>query len=269
MANYYKVLNVSPRASKREIKSAYRQLARKMHPDLNGGTPKATEDFALLAKAYEVLSSPKARAQYDKQAAASNGSIHSSDSVIFSDNPHAQKLRQMAIEYRYNQIIDRIMDAERLEALALQKAVFPTVALFVSTFFVGILRPAFWANAGTVGKIILLTLFVIGVLHMVKRLYAAFTKYTYDSEQLHDSILEEDEPEEKPYSRITAGIFLVVGTAACFGLGFLAGNYLETSLTSVMPSVFSPTLRPEFIFYPPIFVLLVDLMHIIAAKLEN
>nr|MCU0238982.1 J domain-containing protein [Pyrinomonadaceae bacterium] len=46
--NYYKVLNVLPDANIAEIKSAYRKLARKLHPDVNGGTEEATQKFALI-----------------------------------------------------------------------------------------------------------------------------------------------------------------------------------------------------------------------------
>jgi molecular chaperone DnaJ len=78
MVNYYKVLKISPKASTAEIKSAYRRLAREMHPDVNGGTEDATREFALLAKAYEILSNPQERAHYDKQyyRAQNNGAIH-------------------------------------------------------------------------------------------------------------------------------------------------------------------------------------------------
>src|SRR5829696_1771422 len=128
MVDYYKVLKISPKASTAEIKTAYRRLARKMHPDVNGGTEEATREFALIAKSYEVLSNPQERAFYDKQyfKAFHNGAINDdSDSVMYSDNPHASRLRRMAYEHRYNRIVDSIIDAERKEVLALQKVIFP------------------------------------------------------------------------------------------------------------------------------------------------
>ena len=62
VTNYYKVLGIKPSASRLEVKSAYRKLARLRHPDVNGGSEKAAQEFALLAKAYRVLIDPQERA---------------------------------------------------------------------------------------------------------------------------------------------------------------------------------------------------------------
>ncbi len=268
MVDYYKILKVSPQASSAEIKSAYRRLARKLHPDLNGNSEKAGENFAIMVRAYEVLSNPRERAQFDTQLSRSNGLIHSTDSVFNSDNPHAQKLRQMAIEHRYNEIVDQMMAEERKETLALQKIVFLTVALFVSTCFVGIFKPTFWENSEVIGRIMLLTLFVVGVLHLVRRLRAGFEKYTYDYENLHDSILDETVPVTKPYSRFAAIAFLVFGIGLSLGIGLMIGNYLEILIPSISSHNSLPMIRFEFIFYPPIVALLVDIMHNLALKFD-
>lgn len=270
MVNYYKILKVSPKATAAEIKSAYRRLAREMHPDVNGDSKDATREFALIAKAYEILSNEQERAYFDRQLrkSQSNSSIHTSDSVFYSDNPHAKRLRQMAIERRYNAIIDQMIDSDRKETLALQQAIFPTVALFVSTCFVAIFKPLIWTNSQAVGKIVLLTLFIVAVFHLAKRLRSGFEHYTYNPENLHDSILQEVEPEMKPYSRFTGIAFLVLGIGISLGVGLIIGNYLQMSVTSMMPKFFSRTLHPEFLFYPPIAVLLVDLMHSFASKMD-
>ena len=62
MVDYYKVLGVERSAKIAEIKSAYRRLARKQHPDLNGGSEAAAREFALLSLAYKTLSDPLERA---------------------------------------------------------------------------------------------------------------------------------------------------------------------------------------------------------------
>src|SRR5947208_15816188 len=63
--DYYKTLGVARTASEKEIKSAYRRLARQFHPDVNKD-PKATDRFKLINEAYEVLSDPKKRTKYDQ-----------------------------------------------------------------------------------------------------------------------------------------------------------------------------------------------------------
>ncbi len=64
--DYYEVLGVSRTATAEEIKTAYRKLAMKYHPDRNQGDKEAEEKFKEVAEAYEVLSNPEKRARYDR-----------------------------------------------------------------------------------------------------------------------------------------------------------------------------------------------------------
>lgn len=63
--DYYEILGVSRNASQEEIKRAFRQLAKKYHPDANPGDKDAEAKFKEINEAYEVLSDPEKRANYD------------------------------------------------------------------------------------------------------------------------------------------------------------------------------------------------------------
>ena len=65
--NYYTILGVSPYAKYREIKAAYRRLALKYHPDRNS-SPVAENSIKIINAAFEVLSDPDKRRQYDEKA---------------------------------------------------------------------------------------------------------------------------------------------------------------------------------------------------------
>ena len=64
--DYYEVLGVDKNADDAAIKRAYRQLAKKNHPDVNPGDKDAEERFKEINEAYQVLSNPQKRAQYDQ-----------------------------------------------------------------------------------------------------------------------------------------------------------------------------------------------------------
>lgn len=64
--DYYKIIGVNKDADAKQIRSAFRRLARQHHPDVNPGDPKAEERFKEINEAYEVLSDPEKRSKYDQ-----------------------------------------------------------------------------------------------------------------------------------------------------------------------------------------------------------
>src|SRR6266478_5544747 len=67
--DYYSALGVAKTATDKEIKQAYRKLARKHHPDVNPGDKGAETRFKELTEAYEVLGDPAKRKKYDELGA--------------------------------------------------------------------------------------------------------------------------------------------------------------------------------------------------------
>jgi len=90
--DYYEILGISKDASEQEIKSAFRKLAKKYHPDLNPDDKEAEAKFKEVNEAYEVLSDPERKAKYDQfghaafdQANGFGGAGFNDFSDIFGD----------------------------------------------------------------------------------------------------------------------------------------------------------------------------------------
>ena len=84
MKNYYSILGVTPDSTDAEIKSAYRSLARKYHPDIN---PEGGQKFKDITEAYETLSDAKKRMQYD----TINGFFKSATKKQFTSSEKAKE----------------------------------------------------------------------------------------------------------------------------------------------------------------------------------
>ena len=278
MIDYYKVLGVKTNSTQAEIKSAYRKLARKSHPDLNPDT-EAGRKFALLSKAYRTLIDPQERAYYDDQLKAQKNRSYS---ILDSNNPHAKRARNLAVQAKWDRLVDQVLERDRLENRERQRAVFTTVSLFLSTFFLAMMRPQLWQVFSTWGKVIVLTLFVIGVWHLANRLREYFAHYTYVPNIIQGSIMRGESLPEQPFTRFSAYTFLLVGYALSVGIGLYIGWHAQDFFaditllfrdpsgvqSGIMAYVWAAILIPDLIVYPPIAVLIVDTVHGIASRID-
>jgi len=277
--DYYKVLGVKTTATQAEIKSAYRQLARKSHPDLNPNS-QAGRQFALLSKAYHTLIDPQERAYYDEQLRAQNNRSYS---ILDSNNPHAKRARNLAVQAKWDRLVDQVLERDRLENRERQRAVFTTVSLFLSTFFLAMMRPQLWTVFSTWGKVIVLTLFVMGVWHLANRLREYLAHYTYKPRLFTYSIMRGESLPEQPFTRFSAYTFLLVGYALSVGIGLYIGWHTQDFFnditllfrhrvgvvqSSMLAYTWAALLIPDLIVYPPIAVLIVDTVHGIASRID-
>jgi hypothetical protein len=263
-------LGVKPNASQTEIKSAYRKLARKSHPDLNPNS-EAGKQFALLSKAYHTLNDPQERVYYDEQLKAQKNRSYS---ILNSDNPHAKRARNLAVQAKWDRLVDEVLERDRLENRERQRAVFTTVSLFLSTFFLAMMRPQLWHVFSTMGRVIVLTLFVIGVWHLANRLREYITHYTYKPKLIQGSIIRQESAPEQPFTRFSAYTFLLVGYALSVGIGLYIGWHTQDFFSDLtllfrhrVASVQSSMVL-DLIFYPPIAVLIVDTVHGLASRID-
>lgn len=280
MIDYYRVLGVRRSASKAEIRSAYRKLAKTLHPDFNAGSTTATREFALLSKAYHILIDPQERAYYDERLFAQ---ANASSSILHSDNQHARRARNFAVQARWDRIVDEVLDRDRRENLERQRAVFTTVSLFLSTFFLAMIKPHLWEVFDYAGRAIVVTLFVIGSWHLISRLREYFEHYTYTPKPIQASIMRGEELPEQPFSRSSAFAFLILGYAASIGIGLFISWHAQDFFADLAllhqprgaraPSsllLYSPAalVVADLILYPPIAVLIVDSMHALASRID-
>jgi hypothetical protein len=154
--------------------------------------------------------------------------------------------------------------------------------LFLSTFFVAMIKPHLWENFNYFGRAIVLTLFVIGVWHLATRLREYFAHYTYRPKSIQDSIMRDEEKPEQPFTRFSAYTFLLVGYALSIGVGLFIGwhaqqfftgfaalfQHMEAARSNVILYSSTMLLIPDLVVYPPIAVLIVDSMQALTARMD-
>lgn len=151
--DYYELLQISPNASITEIKKAFRELAKKYHPDINPNNKQAEEQFKKISNAYKELSNPNRRKKYDawrksynSQRTTSNRSQGSTNQKTKSDQKQKAEERRSqedAFEERRRQAEQRMHAREQkirdeedrlrreINKLKSKKRVFYTVALII------------------------------------------------------------------------------------------------------------------------------------------
>ncbi len=279
MTDYYHVLGVKRSATATEIKSAYRKLARKHHPDVNRGSEKAEREFALLSLAYHTLIDPQERAFHDQQL---NQSTQESPFLGLENNPHAKRASNIAAQARWDRVVNQILENDRRENMERQRAVFTTVSLFLSTFLVAMIKPPLWQSFGVAGRAILAILFTVGVWHLISRLREYITHYTYKPDDINYSIISEEKEPDQPFTRFSAYAFLLGGYMVSLGVGLFIGwhaNGFFADLTLLFrhhatasemgSSSATAIIISDLLFYPPIAVLVIDTLHAVASRIDT
>lgn len=261
MADLYQLLGVNRTATPTEIKSAYRRLARQYHPDVNPD-PSAARKFARITEAYHILNDPQRRALYDLHGTTH---IRGAASATRSAN-YARAARRAYYQACADRAVNEWLARERAEMRERGHAVYTTVTLFLSTFAVALFKPGILAASNPFWYAVLILVFAASIWYLALSLKRHFDHYTYRQEMM--SVLHETKP-KKPFTRGVAWAFVIGGYLASLGLGLLMAPIVEdlTRLmfgeTTLLDGLFS------VLFYPPIAVLIVDMMYFMNLRLEE
>src|SRR5260221_4315212 len=134
------------------------------------------------------------------------------------NNPHAERAGNIAAQARWDRVVNQILENDRRENMERQRAVFTTVSLFLSTFFVAMIKPPLWESFGMAGKAILVTLFMMGVWHLIRRLREYIAHFTYKTDDVNYSMTREESEPDQPLTRFSAYAFLLGGYMISLGV---------------------------------------------------
>jgi hypothetical protein len=258
MGDLYAVLGIKRTATSNEIKSAYRRLARKYHPDVNSD-PTAQLTFARINEAYHTLIDSERRKSYDL-----TGSI--SSSARPADAAAARDARRAHFQERADRIVNEWLRREREETRARGKAVYTTVTLFFSSFLAAFTAgqfPLTGATNETSGWWLLplvILAFIIGVWHLFTSLKEHFNYYTYRQSRV--SAPRPISSPNKRFKRSDAVAFVVIGYLFSVGAGVLIRLLFEShSPKPIDNNSIIATAVLYALLYPPIAVLIVDKIY--------
>jgi hypothetical protein len=246
MDDLYKRLGVTPKATQKEIRSAYRRRARDSHPDVSK-SPETADQFARITEAYRILSDPERRARYDR------GETVNPKPVAFYAS-HRQEW--LAWERKINHVVDEVIETERQETRTRGQIVTVLVTLFLSTFIFALIKPIRfnpldWPIATVAG-----ILSFVGLLYLVTVIRKGLEHYTYRPES--PSITHPTDPPSQPFARGKALTFLAVGYFGSLGSGMI--------LDAASGGAFSGGAFPNdammgALLFPPILVLIIGMLR--------
>jgi len=254
MKDLYEVLGLKRGASTAEVKSAYRRLARKYHPDVSA-SPDAGASFVQINQAYQVLSDPQRRAAFDR------GEMHNDARTFYA----SREAEVVAIQREFDRIVDEWMAHERQEAAARAHAVLIVVPFFLSAFYVMVSKPTIIEHSRWFGKIFVLGLAMYGAVYLVKNLSIVFARYTYHIPANLTSVFGQSEkPQEKSISRKAGVIFLICGYLVSVGLGYVVSKFVPG-----YGAAFSVSTLIGALIYPPIAVLIIGSIRRLGLLLDK
>lgn len=112
MKDYYKALNLTPSATDEAIKRNYRSLAKMYHPDVNPGNESAAKRFADITEAYDVLTDPQKRAEYDGKLRAERAQAQArANAQAAYNNPNASANAKAQYEAQVQKDANAVLNA--------------------------------------------------------------------------------------------------------------------------------------------------------------
>ena len=101
--NYYRLLGIPPDADQQRIKSVYRSLAKRFHPDANRGSEAAADLFRQVNQAYKVLSDPAARSRYDQKLGIEEARRE-------QEKPGSRAKARLDPQQKFNKFLNTLLD---------------------------------------------------------------------------------------------------------------------------------------------------------------
>ena len=256
MADYYQTLGISPQATNREIRSAYRRLARQHHPDVSH-TPEAQEQFSQISEAYRVLANSKLRALYDE------GGLDK-----LARHRHTDHLRHQreAFRTRINNVVDEMLAQDLAETHARGQAITILVTLFGSAFFAAAFaKPMGIKPIGLFSYLVIMLLFILGSYTVYQNMGNIIKKYTYTP--ITPSVTRLTELPKQPFSRNFALVFLIVGYLVSISLGSMTGYCCLYDGHDA--TYFDNGYLVNIILVPPVAVFITDLWRMFSHKFNQ